>query len=326
MLNLVFADYVDPDNILAILASVQKERTAVVLTGRLASPDDNAPIDSGDFRHSVKLACGAAKWYRDFFTALGINLDLFYGGVAPKTLVPHRVHTKESDLFNGFDSATVYQFEGLSALKNLIEDSGGVRILLAGPATGVQYVFDYLFEFVPNLIDQVKEVHAMYGTWGDVELMNLGGDKSRGGKQFNVACHPSAGRWMLDMFKGVPTYLYTTETTRVKEIGFANPQEMRQKVGSSSIVSQAMLNQYDVWYRLAVKPRQEKNPNELLFTHDFCVSLYDDLSIYEWKQVDVVIDDDGVTTFSESNISNIFASKSILKPSVYLSRLRKALA
>jgi hypothetical protein len=63
-----------------------------------------------------------------------------------------------------------------------------------------------------------------------------------------------------------------TEVTRVAAIGFENAQKLRELLPDNA-GTRALYNLYALWYDAAVRPRQAKNPEELVFIHDFVAAL-----------------------------------------------------
>jgi len=141
----------------------------------------------------------------------------------------------------------------------------------------------------PAVVKNIEEIHAMFATWGNVALMDLGG-ASRGTQQFNVACDPSSANFVL---KGIdcPIYLMPTEVTCHTPIGFSNVQELRKFLPNNSGVNK-LLAFYTIWYDAAVRPRQAKNPEELIYIHDLvsAFSLDADLRDKIYRTVPTVIE------------------------------------
>lgn len=122
----------------------------------------------------------------------------------------------------------------------------------------------------PEVASRIKEIHAMFATWGNVDLMQFD-DKPRGAVQFNVACDPQAAHTIL-MGLNCPIYLMPTEVTRVKEIGFENALKLQEALDDNP-GTRALYQLYARWYEAAVKPRQAKNPEEQIYIHDLAAAL-----------------------------------------------------
>jgi inosine-uridine nucleoside N-ribohydrolase len=209
---------------------------------------------------------------KNFLRNFGISIVKVYdGGIAPRTLVPHWVHFAEYYKFADVDPLQAIRHSELEPQEDLVkvflaQPEGSVRIAVGGPMTGLRQVI----ERNPEVVSRFKEVHCMFATWGNVALMEFG-DKPRGAVQFNVACDPLSSNFVL-MGLDCPIYLMPTEVTRVKEIGFVNAQKLREALPDNK-GTRALYNLYALWYDAAVKPRQEKNPDELVFIHDLVAAL-----------------------------------------------------
>ena len=190
-------------------------------------------------------------------------VDVFDGGIAPRTLVPHWIHFQDYHKFMDVDALEALHCSELSSQEELAAfmASRPCRVVVGGPMTGLRQVIERHSAVAQNII----EIHAMFATWGTVALMDLG-DGPRGATQFNVACDPASANFVL---KGLtcPIYLMPTEVTRHAPIGFANIQTLRAALPNTPGVNK-LLMLYAIWYDAAVKPRQEKNPDELIYIHD----------------------------------------------------------
>jgi inosine-uridine nucleoside N-ribohydrolase len=272
-----FVDAPDPDNFALIIAACKLNQGAdvhVVLTGRPVRFGATKEMQTWEWDPASSLMAQQASALRikNFLRHWGINVTrVFDGGIAPRTLVPHHIHFAEYYKFFDADplqSIRYSELEGQDELAKLILSfpEQSVEVLVGGPMTGLHQ----LVTRCPAVVNRFKEVHAMFATWGNVALMQFD-DKPRGALQFNVACDPLAAYTVL---KGLPcpVYLMPTEVTRVKEIGFINAQALRAALPDTP-GTRALYNLYAVWYDAAVKPRQDKNPDELIFIHDLVAAL-----------------------------------------------------
>ena len=64
------------------------------------------------------------------------------------------------------------------------------------------------------------------------------------------------------------------------EIGFINAQALR-KLLPNNAGTRALYHLYALWYDAAVKPRQDKNPDEMIFIHDVVSALSMDPALRE---------------------------------------------
>jgi inosine-uridine nucleoside N-ribohydrolase len=269
---LSLVDAPDPDNFVQQIALHKLNPDAtihVALTGRPVR--FNATTEHKNWEWDVESSRMAqeasAQRLRNFLRHFDVTVSrVFDGGIAPRTLVPHHLHFNEYYKFLDCDPLAALRHSELDPQEELIKlllacPEKSVKVAVGGPMTG-------LYQLIvrnPVVASRFKEIHAMFATWGTVELMQFG-DKPRGALQFNVACDPQAAHAILTGLD-VPIYLMPTEVTRVKAIGFQNAQELREALPATRGTA-ALYNLYALWYDAAVKPRQDKNPDELIYIHD----------------------------------------------------------
>lgn len=269
---LAFIDAPDPDNFVLLAAVAKRFPDAemnVVLTGRPVrfNADKSHPLWDYDMESSHMAQEASAVRARNFMRHFGVRIPRIYdGGIAPRTLVPHWVHFAEYYKFRDVDPLAALRYSELEPLEDLIREiltrkDDSVAVVVGGPMTGL----DQMITRCPEVVSKFAEVHAMFATWGNVELMDMGGPP-RGAKQFNTACDPSGAHRIL-MGLPCPVYLMPTEVTRVQEIGFLNAQKLREALPQNRGTN-ALYALYALWYDAAVRPRQQKNPAELIFIHD----------------------------------------------------------
>lgn len=274
---LAFIDAPDPDNFALVIALHKLNPGAeisVVLTGRpvrFGATKEHA-LWEWDLRSSRLAQEASAARIKNFLRYFGITVSrVFDGGIAPRTLVPHWIHFQEYYKFLDVDPLAAIRHSELDAQEELARliltlPEKSVSVAVGGPMTGL----DQLIVRCPEVVTRFKEVHAMFATWGNVELMQFD-DKPRGALQFNVACDPRAAHAILTGLP-CPVYLMPTEVTRVKAIGFQNAQQLRETLPDTA-GTRALYTLYAIWYDAAVKPRQAKNPEELIFIHDLVAAL-----------------------------------------------------
>lgn len=267
-----FVDAPDPDNFVQLIALYRLNPGAnvhICLTGRPVRFNASKEHATWEWDHeSSKMAQEAsALRAKNFLRHFGVNnVRIFDGGIAPRTLVPHWVHFHEYYKFHDVDPLQAIRHSELDPQEELVKimlslPPKSAYVSVGGPMTGLQQVLVRC----PDVADRIKELHAMFATWGTVGLMQFD-DKPRGASQFNVACDPQAAHAVLTGLD-CPIYLMPTEVTRVKEIGFQNAQKLREFLGDGAGI-RALYNLYALWYDAAVLPRQLKNPDELIFIHD----------------------------------------------------------
>ncbi len=265
----IFIDAPDPDNfvlIKAIHALFPDDEMKVALTARpvkFYATKDHKTWE-WDYQSSRMAQEASAARLKNFMKNLGVSVvDVYDGGIAPRTLVPHFIHFEEYYKFWDVDPIAALRYTELSPQEELVRFmlSRECKVVVGGPMTGLRQVI----ERNPEVAKKITEIHAMFATWGNVALMDFGGPP-RGAQQFNVACDPMSANFIL---KGLscPIYLMPTEVTRNSLIGFQNVQELRKALPVTAGVNK-MLNMYLFWYDAAVKPRQDKNPEELIYIHD----------------------------------------------------------
>jgi len=274
---LAFIDAPDPDNFLMLIALHYLNPGAniqVVLTGRpvrFHANRDHANWE-WDYKSSHMAQEASAARIKNFLRHFGIRvINVYDGGIAPRTLVPHWIHFKEYYKFFDVDSLAAHRYSELEPQEDLVKlilEMGECSVAVGGPMTGLhQMIVRH-----PVVIPCIKEIHAMFATWGNVELMDFGGEP-RGAMQFNVACDPQAAHAVL-MGLDCPIYLMPTEVTRVAAIGFQNAQALHKHLDNpESDGVKVLYNLYALWYDAAVRPRQIGNPAELIFIHDMVSAL-----------------------------------------------------
>jgi pyrimidine-specific ribonucleoside hydrolase len=214
----------------------------------------------------------SATRIKNFLRRNGIEgTRVFDGGIAPQTLVPHWLHFAEYHKFQDVDPLEAIRHNELEAQEVVAKlvlklPANSVPVVVGGPMTGLHQ----LIVRCPAVVSRFKELHAMFATWGKVPLMQFE-DSPRGAVQFNVFCDPQAAHAVLTALQ-CPIYLLPTEVTRVKEIGFENAKQLRDFLPDNA-GTQALHNLYALWYEAAVKPRQAKNADELIFIHDLSAVL-----------------------------------------------------
>jgi inosine-uridine nucleoside N-ribohydrolase len=295
-LIVAFIDAPDPDNFVQLLALAKLNpdaELAVVLTGRpvrFGASKDHKTWE-WDYESSKLAQEASAMRAKNFLRNFGVSVVRVYdGGIAPRTLVPHWVHFAEYYRFADVDPLQAIRHSELEPQEDLVklvlaQPEGSVKIAVGGPMTGLRQVI----ERNPEVCSRFKEVHCMFATWGNVSLMDFG-DAPRGAVQFNVACDPLSSNFVL-MGLDCPIYLMPTEVTRVQSIGFVNAQKLREALPENK-GTRALYNLYALWYDAAVKPRQDKNPDELIFIHDLVAALSLDEptrnAIYNVVPIDIV--------------------------------------
>lgn len=293
---LALVDAPDPDNWVQLVALHKLNPGAeihVALTGRpvrFGARKEHATWD-WDVRSAQMVQQVSALRMENFLAHFGITTtQVFDGGIATRTLVPHWMHFAEYYQFHDVDPLQAVRHNHLKPQEDLVRlilglPSGSLRVSVGGPMTGLHQ----LIVRCPDVVSRLKDVHAMFASSRDnTSLMEFEGQK-RDGIQFNVACDPQAAHAVLCGLD-TPIYLMPTEVTRVKAIGFENPQKLREFLPDTA-GARALCDLYGPWYEAAVKPRQAKDANELIYIHDLvaALSLNDELrsAIYKVCPVEV---------------------------------------
>lgn len=276
---LAIVDNTDPDNLACVLALANMTYTSnllgVVVTGRAANFNRNAPIDGVDQADSEFALKLNALRMRKFLDISGNqDVPVFAGRIAPYTIVPHQVHIDEQEfqdlskeelkeLLNldyKKDDLVLYSL-GLSPLHKahflVASQDAQVDLIVGGPMTDVMWLMP---PSVP--IEKIRSVHAQFGMFGFSEtgLMEFG-DKPRGKRQFNVACDPAAAHDVL-MNLDAPVFLYPSDVTRVDRIGFQDPDELESFLEKTP-ATRELVRIYRIAYEKMIEPRGEK-----IYLHD----------------------------------------------------------
>lgn len=352
-------DAPDPDNF-AQLVAIKRLLPGVLLhvmvTGRPVAFNASAhtPYWDYDDRASRMAQQMSATRIVEFLARCRIDdVNVYDGGIAPRTLVPHSLHFPDYYGFGDIDPLAAICNSQLRPLSELICELNKVdqfSVAVGGPMTGLRP----LLEHEPSLVGKLNVITAMFATWGDVRLMQMG-DELRGAVQFNVACDPVSANWVLT---GLPPscklILMPTEVTRVEEIGFHNLEALERALqnsdGALSVSACELLKLYKVWYTSVIKPRQVAQlakglpVTERIWIHDLVAALALDTelcaSIYDIVPIDILevvhrpsdlAKDWGTVRMSElspDRASNAYAAKT-LKPGGaerYLAALRSIFA
>ncbi len=222
---LIAIDAPDPDN-LALLRMAQsmfgeENIMGALLTGRPinfdASKDNKVPNTEWNYDHSrVALKASAAR-LKNFLRGYGAEMDVFDGGIAPRTLVPHHIHFIDYYRFddnNPLRSVCISELDPIEALNAKLAGQE-FSVLVGGPMTGLAL----LLQRFPDTAAQISSVHAMYGYLGlegTAKLMSFW-DEPRGAVQFNVACDPFAVSYVVNALS-CPISFITTDCTKRNEI------------------------------------------------------------------------------------------------------------
>ena len=289
-----FIDAPDPDNFVLLVALAKLNPDAelhVVLTGRPLrfNARRDAPNWDYDRQSSIMAQEASALRVKNFLRHFDLRIARVYdGGIAPRTLVPHWLHFADYYKFLDVDPLAAIRHSELDPQEDLIKAILAMDecvVAVGGPMTGLYQILVRN----PEIAGKIKEIHAMFATWGTVQLMQFG-DQPRGALQFNVACDPVAANYVLNGLS-CPIYLMPTEVTRVANVGFQNAVALREVLPQNAGTRQ-LYQLYALWYDAAVKPRQDKNPNEFIFIHDFVSALSLDPALREaiYEVVPIVID------------------------------------
>lgn len=292
---LAFVDAPDPDNfvMLVALAKLFPEATVhVILTGRPVKfkATKECKLWDWDKKSSLLAQESSAARIKNFMRHFGVRVTNVYdGGIAHRTLVPHHIHFADYYRFLDVDPLAAIRHSELEPQEELIKlilamEPGSTPVSVGGPMTGLYQ----LIGRCPEIVSRFSELHAMFATWGTVQLMQMDA-APRGAVQFNAACDPQAAHAIL-MGLDIPIYIMPSEVTRVKSIGFENAVALRKALPENDGTRQ-LYQLYALWYDAAVKPRQDKNPDELIFIHDLvsAFSLRTDLrnGIYQMVPVEI---------------------------------------
>jgi len=253
--TVVVVDNVDIDNLLAALAachpSLKMNVRAVIVTGRPAHPNPSASIHAYSKEYSKQVRKRNARRMKGTLVRHGFgSIPVYEGLIAPRTLVPHRVHIDERILDPYFDEEYV-EADGsfTDALKLLRSLKGTIDFIVGGSLTEIAAMKDD-----PGLRGKFGTVTCQLGMFGfNDEVQVMGG----GRKQFNAACDPKAVSQVLSSYPGT-VIMVPTDVTKERRVGFSHPLDLKD-VG----ISEELLIQYVTFWSRALKPRGEG-----VFPHD----------------------------------------------------------
>ncbi len=255
---LIAADAVDPDN-LALVAGAgilyPDANVRLLLTGRPVNESGvtrqsppREQFNNADPARSRQLQVRNAARFVEFARRFDVDLAVFDGGIAPRTLVPHWVHKDETQTFGDTpeDAESNSRLQTRDALVReiLASENPVIDIIVGGPMTALRA----LFEEAPELIPFVHCCTAMFANWGPGSLMSLGGARTPF-QQFNAAIDPTSANWILTGAP-FPILLVPTETTKVPEITFGSIDALVAALPDTDR-AKALVDLYRVWWNVA---------------------------------------------------------------------------
>eukprot|EP00741_Cyanophora_paradoxa_P005065 tig00000851_g4907.t1 len=343
---IAFIDAPDPDNFVQLLALRRlypNSKLYVSLTGRpvkfgAKKEDEIWDYDLDESRLVQRI--NAARILK-FLETCGCKVDHVYdGGIAPRTLVPHWVHFPEYKGFNDIDPVEALQKipalqPAAKLIKAMLSSERKFVAVVGGPMTGL---YNILVQ-CPKVAATIAEVHAMFATWGKVELMQFGG-APRGALQFNAACDPLAAQFVLTSLP-CPIYLAPTEVTRVEAIAFADPAALQAAIakgeaagGAAAASVKAVVGMYETWFKNACAPRKE-----IIYIHDLAPALTADRklreAVYDFVPIDIAAVPASLSDAAQWGVIQMkeleagqqgalprFAAKACKAPAAYLAALQ----
>ncbi|NQV90724.1 nucleoside hydrolase [Candidatus Uhrbacteria bacterium] len=276
--NVILApvDVPDVDNLLQLfrlLATNPHARILALVTGRPVHPDPDHEVQLWDWdlafsQDVLKVNIGRMG---HLLRGFGNRIQFFDGGIAPRTPVPHWKHFHEYYRMADIDPIRALHLCQMKSMTELVRillacPDASVPIVVGGPMTGLAQVMNR----DPRVAQKFSELHAMFATWGKSKMMSLDGT-SRNGKQFNVECDPQSAHHVLNGLS-CPIHLLPTEVTRVKAIGFWELSDLQATLPRTQQAHE-FLQLYHLWYHYVVLPQRDKNPDEMIFTHDLAGAL-----------------------------------------------------
>ena len=257
---LIVADAVDPDNLVLVAAAGilnPGARIRLLLSGRPVNPGVTQTthptpcrewFNNADPTLSRKLQIRNAARFVKFAERFGVELKVFDGGIAPRTLVPHWIHADETVVWGDTppdaETKPLLRSREELAAEILGATNPDVYIITGGPETA-NLLF---FQENPEVMRLVLAEYAMLANWGSGALMNVGGERSPY-QQFNAACDPVAAMWILTGAPW-PITMTPTETTKQPGICFNSVEALRRALPDTSRAG-AIVNLYRVWWDVA---------------------------------------------------------------------------
>lgn len=277
--TVVIVDNVDIDNSLAALAACHPHPglnlKAVIVTGRLASPDREASITEGDQTYSEEVRRRNTRRLKGLLERLGWNIPVFEGLTPPETLVPHHIHINEEllDLHND-EHNTQSDGSFVQALNFLCKLEGTIDLIIGGPLSEAEKIMRE-----PQLKGRLGILTCQLGLFGFGDVTTMAG----GGRTFNSAADPDATRAVLAEWPG-EVYMVPTDVTKLPPVGFDTPANLR-----SFGITDELVQLYEIFWKEALLPRGER-----IYPHDvhpvFLMAQLRkslDRQLYNWEEVRV---------------------------------------
>lgn len=290
--TVLIVDNVDIDNSAAVLAACHPtlglNPCAVIVTGRPANPDREAPIDKSDPVFSELVRRRNTRRLKGLLVRNGLEeVPVFEGLIPPTTLVPHRVHIDER-MLDLHDDVRGAQHDGtFEDAIAFLQWVGPFDVVIGGPLTEAAALMR-----APQLKGQLGIMTCQLGLFGEAVTM------AGGGRTFNSAADANATAEVLFDWPG-DVYMVPTDITKRPSVGFDTPDDL-QNLG----ITEELVQLYRIFWREALQPRGER-----IYPHDVHPALLmSQLSgqieeVYQWRKVVVdAVDQQGKidVTFRET--------------------------
>lgn len=252
--TVVVVDNADPDNSVAALAACNPllglNVRAVIVTGRPATRDRQAAIDTSDPHYSAEVLRRNTRRMKGLLRRAGYgNVPVFEGLIPPNTIVPHLIHIDEValDRYNDYQNTSI-DGSFARALKFLARLEGPIDFIVGGPLTEVAAIMQN-----PSISPRLGALTCQLGLFGFGDVQTMAGEDIT----FNSAADPDATRAVLLGWRGA-LGMVSTDITKLPAVGFDNPESVRRFGLPAELV-----RLYEVFYRVALAPRGER-----IYPHD----------------------------------------------------------
>lgn len=251
--TVVIVDNVDVDNSVAAVAacnsSLKLNVEAVIVTGRFAHSDPDAPIETYDQAHSVQILRRNTRRLKGLLQRAGWDIPVFEGLIPPATIVPHHVHIDEKDL-DLYNDARYTCDDGpfVHALDYLCELEGTIDFIVGGPLTEIAQIMRE-----PRLQGRLGTITCQLGLFNLGDIQTMAGE----GRTFNSAADPVATHELLFSWPG-EVYLVPTDITKTPPVGFDTPSDL---YGIN--MNDELVRLYEIFWQEVLMPRAER-----IYPHD----------------------------------------------------------
>lgn len=220
-------DAYDPDNLAGIyaMARVMKDDVAaIIVNGRFAHPDPEAPLTSFDPEFSARELSSSTRRIAGMLGRAGMGgVRVFEGLIAPRSIIPHSEFWNDAvfDIAGDAVAETPISGDMSDAIEYLEATEGSLDVVAGGPLTEVAKLMER-----PELYRRLGRITMQLGMFGLSEKKPI---QTFAGKriQFNYATDPDAANKVLSDWPG-PLYVIPADVTKRSDVAIPDLKTLHQ--------------------------------------------------------------------------------------------------